>query len=158
MLDLVGDTVRDGRERGFVLCYDEKVDDAPYLSGKPCRGNECSVVHQTCQWPNEFLSFHTHPYAESMPLVPSNRDVQKSLAESDEAFCIGTKVGKKRTVRCWRPTTHNPTIRKFIDAWFTDGERLNTVASDMKFEAIFAKHKKPELSAVPLFEHLWDWK
>jgi len=114
---MLSETARDGRERGFNLCWSPERG-RPFLE-KECVGDSCRVSIPACEWPFQFASFHVHPSGGSW--VPSPLDIRYSLAERELFSCVATPSRKRSSVRCYSFDLGYPDdMGRFVEAMRAD--------------------------------------
>lgn len=88
-------------EAGCPIC--EK--DGNYFLGEcetPPTGAGCRINYPYCEskGARAIGGFHTHPLGGTTPSLP---DLECSVSQKEEVFCIGGRIGDKRKVTCYTP-------------------------------------------------------
>ena len=129
MKKAINATLKDGRERGFLIMSKEncKTRKKVLIKGDQCIGDKCSVILTTRRIKptsfkeclgNEIISrpvgdFHTHP--EDSSGFPSLADWEAFNESRLEFFCVGSIAKPFGQIVCWSKTKAGSVYSKNID-------------------------------------------
>ena len=86
MDSMISETMRDGIERGFVVCGDPR--DPERNTVKECVGDSCQITLPECGKYDFHGTFHTHPTGSASLSIG---DIAAAFAKNVDVACVGSR-------------------------------------------------------------------
>ena len=126
-----------GKEQGFLICLDKKINKNGklFVSEKRCTGNECGFVidniHEYC--PDKVQgAFHTHPYFINVERFYGRKPTEK---ETDSAIKLYKKHFDRKGINLTTPS-HHDLVDTLLSQCVGESEGTVCTGNDLDLEKV----------------------